>query len=172
MRALEALASAHALLSRVVATGGQDGRKRPHVSGVAAFRSRDPPDAFFFYLVDAHDRVKRDVRAFDAVELLLQPFLRRIDHDLRTPSKGQIFDFDETEKPTLGDLAGVNLIDLALVEKDNLINVLVRHAARFYQFFNKLFILIPPLPPAGPRGRGRIRTDSLRESVFKYCHLL
>src|SRR5262245_37196539 len=65
----------------------------------------------------------RQIRALDALELSLDLLLGRVDHDRRTLAEHQFFDLDETQQRAMTDLAGIDLVDPALVHENDLENV-------------------------------------------------
>src|SRR5690625_6866553 len=66
----------------------------------------------------------RDVSPLDALELGFELLLAGIDHHLRTLAKDHFLDLDEAEQPSLGDLLGVDLVNFALVEELDSVNML------------------------------------------------
>src|SRR6185295_13140492 len=89
----------------------------------AAFERADLGLALLLHFVDAQDRVHRQHRALDPGELGLDAFLARVQDDGRALPENQLFNLDEPEQATLAHLAGINLVNLALVHEHNLENV-------------------------------------------------
>ncbi len=61
--------------------------------------------------------------ALDAREFGLDAFLGGVEDHRSTFPEYQLFDLDEPEQAPLADLAGINLVNLALVHEHNLENV-------------------------------------------------
>ena len=75
-------------------------------------------------LVDAQHGVHRNVGPPHPVELALQRLLGGIDDRRGLLAEQQTFDLDEAEEAALADALGVDLVDLALGEKDDLVDLL------------------------------------------------
>ncbi len=73
--------------------------------------------------------MQRQVRALDAREFRLDLLFRRVDDHARPLAEDQFLDLDEAEHLAMADLAGVDLVDLALVVEDHLENVTRGHLA-------------------------------------------
>src|SRR5690606_38751485 len=106
-------------------------RRRVHrhreLRDVAAFDIRDLADALLVVFVDAQHRVERDVRPLHALELALDALLGGIHHDGRARPEHELLDLHETEQRPVADTAGVDLVNLTLVQEQDLVNRLRRH---------------------------------------------
>ena len=98
-------------------------RERHHLGRITADRV-NPRLALLAYLVDAHDGLHRHIGPFDVGKFGFQLFLGRIDQQGGLFAEHQLLDLDETEHATMADLAGVDLIDLALVEEGHTVKTL------------------------------------------------
>ena len=72
----------------------------------------------------------RDVAALDALEFGFDAFLARVEHHRRALTEHELFDFDETEHAPMRYLAGEDLVDLALVDEHDFVDVARGHAER------------------------------------------
>src|SRR5262249_55261191 len=82
-------------------------RERPHLVGPSG-EGCDPGRTSTGHLIDAEDRVDRDVCALDALELGPQPLLGGIDDDAGTLAEEQALDLDEAEHRARRDRARVD----------------------------------------------------------------
>ena len=75
------------------------------------------------HLVDAQDRVHGQEGALDAGEFALDALLAGIEHHGRALAEHQLLDLDEAEQLAVAHLAGVDLVNLALIHEHNAENV-------------------------------------------------
>jgi hypothetical protein len=73
--------------------------------------------------------VQWQIRAFHTLEFSFHLLLGRIDDDRGALAENELLDFDEAEQRAVADLAGIDLVDLALVDKNDLENVTGCHLA-------------------------------------------
>src|SRR5688572_33228954 len=102
------------LHARVAARGIQVDRE---LGDVAPLERADLADALLPDLVDADDRVQRQVAALDPGKLGLDALLGRVENYAAALPEHQFLDLDEAEEVAMADLAGVDLVDLALVDE-------------------------------------------------------
>ncbi len=88
----------------------------------------DLTGAFFFDLINAYHRVHGDIGPRDTLELRLQVLFRGINHHGCLVAENQLFDFDEAEQVSLPRISCVDLVDLALVVKDDPVDWLLGHS--------------------------------------------
>ena len=136
--------------------------------GLGDFRS-----ALLFHLVDADDRVHRQVGTPDVLELGLDPLLGWIDDDTGALAEDEFLDLDEAEQPAMADAAGVDLVDLALAHENDLVQCLVAHlvspkgdtAARISPLSACRAYLVAEWPSQGPETPFSARLCELLGSV-------
>lgn len=85
---------------------------------------------FFFHFIDADNGVQGYKAAFDVSKLGLQFFFTGIDDHRGFLPEDVIFDLDKTVQVALENLSGVQFVNLALVDKNNLVEGLFGHAAQ------------------------------------------
>src|SRR5581483_9406947 len=83
--------------------------------GAAAFDGRDFAGALLFDLVDPKHRMHGQKRPLHPFEFALDAFLARIQNDAGTLAEQHLFDLDKSEQFTMTDLAGIDLVNLALI---------------------------------------------------------
>src|SRR5690606_2917535 len=105
------------------------GRVHRHgeLGDVSALDVRDLADALLLDLVDAQNGVQREIGPLHAFELALDTLLGRIDDDRGAGAEHELLDFDETEERAVADASSVDLVNLALVQEQDLVNRLRRH---------------------------------------------
>ena len=112
-------------------------RRRIHrhreLSHVAAIGSRDLACTLLVDLVDAKYRVHRQIGLLHALELGLDLLFGRIDNDSRPGAEDQLFNLDETEQGAVADALCVNLVNLALIQKLDLVDGCCRHVESLAQ---------------------------------------
>jgi hypothetical protein len=96
-------------------------------------RVADLGRALFIHLINADDRMQRDIGTGDIVEFGLQRLLGGVYNNGRFFTKNQLLDLDKTVHIPLMDIPGINLEDFALVKKDNLVNRFPGHMTLFLQ---------------------------------------
>src|SRR5512139_3660871 len=84
-----------------------------------AFQLGDLAGAALGDLVDPEHGMHGQETALDAVELRLDPLLRRIEQHAGALAEGQLLHLDETQHRAMTDLAGVDLVNLALVHEQD-----------------------------------------------------
>src|SRR5690606_15243653 len=139
-----------------IARGRKDaGGKLRHIAG--AFQRTDLADALLAHLVDAQDGMHWQHRALDAVEFALDALFTRINDDGRALAEHQLFDLDESEQPSLGHLAGIDLVNLSLVHEHDPENVAGCHRSigtvEEVPFIHVSDTVRQPARPAGNRGQ-------------------
>lgn len=104
---------------------GIDGERRDIA---AVFRALgDPGHALFIHFINTYDGMHGDIGTRYIVEFSLQGFLGRVnDHGGLLP-EDQLFDLDKTEEGTLAYVFRINLVNLALIVKYDLVNLLPGH---------------------------------------------
>lgn len=85
----------------------------------------DPVLALRGHLVDADDRMVRDVGMLDPAELGLELFLGRVDQQFGALAENDLADLDEAHHRSLAHLVRVQLVDFALVVENHAENALV-----------------------------------------------
>ena len=84
-------------------------------------------DAFFFYLIDTDNGLQGDKGAPHTREFCFQFFLGWIHKEGRSFAKDQFLYFHKGVERPLADTAGVELVDISLIIKNNFVYVLVVH---------------------------------------------
>ena len=68
-----------------------------------------------FHFIDSDNRLQWDIGAFHAGKFGLEPFLGGVDNNGGSLTENDFRNFDEGEHVALMNLAGMKLIDIALV---------------------------------------------------------
>ncbi len=92
-----------------------------------------------------------------AFELGLEPFLGRVDEQLRSLAEEDLLDFDEAEESPLRNTGGVDLIDLAGADEVDAVDGLRRSSEEATTMSRSLSGVDPDSrlePPAGTPGTG------------------
>jgi hypothetical protein len=97
---------------------------------VAIFKLADLAHALFIDLVNANDRVHRQVGSADVFKLGFDLLFRRIDDQCRALAKDKFFDLHETKQLALANTSGVNLVDLPLAHEDDFVELFFTHGIR------------------------------------------
>src|SRR5689334_12608533 len=105
-------------------------RELRDVGRSAAFQHGDLRRAVLLHLVDAQDRVHRQEGALDTGEFALDALLGGVEHHRGALAEQQLLHLDEPEQLPVADLAGVYLVNLALIHEHNAENVTGCHGSR------------------------------------------
>ena len=113
----------------------------------ARLQGGDLADAVLLHLIDAQHRMHGQEGALDPGELALDALLGRVDHHRGALPEHQFLHLDEAEQLAVADLAGVHLVNLALIHEHNPENVTGCHgSARGSLLALRLAIICPGAP--------------------------
>lgn len=93
------------------------------LGNIGAIGAADLADTVLAHLVDAHNGMHGQIGAFHPLKLGLDPFFRGVHYHRAFLAEHQFFDLDETPQGAVADFPGVDLVNLALIGKNDFENV-------------------------------------------------
>src|SRR3970040_2385511 len=129
-RNLEAPCAVLLIFGTALASPGRRIHRHGKLRDVATLGVSHLAHALLLDLVDAQDRMHRQVRPLHARELGLYFFFRGIDDDRRARAEHELLDLDESEQRAVAHAPRVHLVDLALVQEEHLVDRLGGHRSQ------------------------------------------